>query len=88
MVYLGNGIISAGARLAKVKVNSDFTAPCDTSILYPSDGGNMHCFTALTPCALLDVLGPPYSKSEDRDCTYYSEHPFAYLPGATPSFSV
>ncbi|KAJ6934910.1 hypothetical protein NC652_010019 [Populus alba x Populus x berolinensis] len=26
-------------RLAKVKVNSKLTAPCNTSILYPTDGG-------------------------------------------------
>ncbi|GFY84926.1 2-aminoethanethiol dioxygenase, putative [Actinidia rufa] len=28
-----------GVRLAKVKVDSDFTAPCNTSVLYPADGG-------------------------------------------------
>lgn len=74
-----NGVISAGARLAKVKVNTDFTAPCDTSILYPADGGNMHCLSALTPCAVLDVLGPPYSNTEGRDCTFYREYPFTRL---------
>ncbi|KAL8193496.1 hypothetical protein R6Q57_026631 [Mikania cordata] len=63
-------------RLAKLKVNSDFTAPCDTSILYPTDGGNMHCFTAITSCAVLDVLGPPYCDPEGRHCQYYRTHPF------------
>ncbi|XWS30289.1 hypothetical protein CRYUN_Cryun24cG0104000 [Craigia yunnanensis] len=63
-------------RLAKVKVDSDFTSPCNTSILYPSDGGNMHCFTAVTACAVLDVLGPPYSDPEGRHCTYYFDYPF------------
>ncbi|KAK8507588.1 hypothetical protein V6N13_094080 [Hibiscus sabdariffa] len=62
--------------LAKVKVDSDLTAPCKTSILYPADGGNMHCFTAVTACAVLDVLGPPYSDPEGRHCTYYSDYPF------------
>ncbi|GMI86933.1 plant cysteine oxidase 2, HYPOXIA RESPONSE UNKNOWN PROTEIN 43 [Hibiscus trionum] len=62
--------------LAKVKVNSDMTAPCKTSILYPADGGNMHCFTAVTACAVLDVLGPPYSDRDGRHCTYYSDYPF------------
>ncbi|KAJ8750195.1 hypothetical protein K2173_014110 [Erythroxylum novogranatense] len=66
-----------GVRLAKVKVDSDFTAPCNTSILYPADGGNMHCFTALTACAVLDVLGPPYNDSEGRHCTYYLDFPYA-----------
>ncbi|KAK3227596.1 hypothetical protein Dsin_007458 [Dipteronia sinensis] len=63
-------------RLAKVKVDSDMTAPCNTSILYPADGGNMHCFTAVTACAVLDVLGPPYSDPDGRHCTYYLDFPF------------
>ncbi|KAE8661312.1 Plant cysteine oxidase 2 [Hibiscus syriacus] len=67
-------------RLAKVKVDSDLTAPCKTSILYPADGGNMHCFTAVTACAVLDVLGPPYSDLEGRHCTYYSDYPFTRFP--------
>ncbi|KAK6256039.1 hypothetical protein SCA6_017344 [Theobroma cacao] len=66
-------------RLAKVKVDSDFTAPCSASILYPADGGNMHCFTAVTACAVLDVLGPPYSDPEGRHCTYYFDYPFTKL---------
>ncbi|KAL1828360.1 plant cysteine oxidase 2 [Daucus carota subsp. sativus] len=70
-----NGALSAEARLAKVKVDADFIAPCDTSILYPTDGGNMHCFTAVTQCAVLDVLGPPYNDAEGRHCAYYIEHP-------------
>ncbi|XP_059670305.1 plant cysteine oxidase 2-like isoform X2 [Cornus florida] len=64
-------------QLAKVKVNSEFTAPCNTSILYPADGGNMHCFTAVTACAVLDVLGPPYSDPNGRHCTYYLDFPFS-----------
>ncbi|XP_054804104.1 plant cysteine oxidase 2-like isoform X1 [Prosopis cineraria] len=73
-------IQSSEVRLAKVKVDADFTAPCNTSILYPADGGNMHCFTAVTACAVLDVLGPPYSDPLGRPCTYYLSYPF-------PSFS-
>uniref|UniRef100_A0A2P2JRN8 cysteine dioxygenase n=1 Tax=Rhizophora mucronata TaxID=61149 RepID=A0A2P2JRN8_RHIMU len=64
-------------RLARVKVDSDFIAPCDTSILYPADGGNMHRFTAKTACAVLDVLGPPYNAEEDRHCTYYYDFPYS-----------
>lgn len=60
-------------RLARLKANSVFTAPCNTSVLYPTTGGNIHEFTAITPCAVLDVLGPPYSKEDGRDCTYYKE---------------
>jgi cysteamine dioxygenase len=59
-------------RLAKLKANRTFTAPCDPSVLYPTSGGNLHEFTAITPCAVLDVLGPPYS--EDNG-SYYKDTP-------------
>ncbi|GLT87446.1 hypothetical protein SLE2022_055280 [Rubroshorea leprosula] len=58
-------------RLARLEANSVFKAPCDTSVLYPTTGGNIHQFRAITPCAVLDVLGPPYS--HDRDCSYYRD---------------
>lgn len=70
-----------GPRLAKLKVNSKFKAPCKTSILYPADGGNMHCFTAKTACAVLDVLGPPYCDPEGRHCQYYYDFPFSKISG-------
>ncbi|KAI3808678.1 hypothetical protein L1987_24636 [Smallanthus sonchifolius] len=66
-------------RIAKLKVNSAFAAPCNTSILYPTDGGNMHCFTAITSCAVLDVLCPPYCDPEGRHCQYYRTHPFTFF---------
>ncbi|CAN1845136.1 Plant cysteine oxidase 2 [Linum perenne] len=72
---------SPKVRLAKVKANSNFTAPCDTSILYPAEGGNMHCFTAVTACAVLDVLGPPYNDAEGRHCQYYFDFPSSAFPG-------
>ncbi|KAK6913213.1 Cysteine oxygenase/2-aminoethanethiol dioxygenase [Dillenia turbinata] len=67
---------SPGVKLAKVKVDADLTAPCNTSILYPADC-NMHCFKAVTACAFLDVLGPPYSDRDGRHCTYYFDYPFS-----------
>ncbi|XP_047311707.1 plant cysteine oxidase 2 [Impatiens glandulifera] len=83
-VNVGDGV----GRLAKLKVDGEFTAPCGTSILYPADGGNMHCFTALSSCAVLDVLGPPYSDPEGRHCTYYLEYPLSTLPAAASSSDV
>ncbi|CAL5431731.1 unnamed protein product [Camellia sinensis] len=62
-------------RLARLKADSVFTAPCDTSVLYPTSGGNIHAFTAITPCVVLDVMGPPYSKDDGRDCSYYRDIP-------------
>ncbi|KAK4350507.1 hypothetical protein RND71_029820 [Anisodus tanguticus] len=66
----------SGKRLAKVHVDADFSAPCNASVLFPESGGNMHCFKALTPCILLDVLGPPYSEGEGRHCTYYQDYTY------------
>lgn len=62
-------------RLAKLKANTTFTAPCDTSVLYPTSGGNIHEFRAITPCVFLDVIGPPYSHDDGRDCSYYKDTP-------------
>ncbi|XP_043725829.1 plant cysteine oxidase 1-like [Telopea speciosissima] len=68
---------SSNTRLARLKANTVFTAPCNTSVLYPTSGGNIHAFMAVTPCAVLDVLGPPYSKEDGRDCTYYRDMPYS-----------
>ncbi|CDP14845.1 unnamed protein product [Coffea canephora] len=70
-----------GIRLAKVHMDSDVTSPYNASVLFPAAGGNMHCFTALTACAILDVLGPPYSESEGRHCTYFQDFPYDKFSG-------
>ncbi|KAG9144404.1 hypothetical protein Leryth_017534 [Lithospermum erythrorhizon] len=63
-------------RLAKLSVDKVLSAPCGPSILYPKTGGNLHCFTAITPCAMLDILAPPYDETAGRKCTYYHDYPY------------
>ncbi|XP_044498647.1 plant cysteine oxidase 2-like isoform X2 [Mangifera indica] len=74
-------------RLARLVTDNDFTAPCDTSVLYPTTGGNIHEFRAITTCAVLDVLGPPYLKDDGRDCSYYKEFPFTAFSNGEKSAS-
>jgi len=53
------------------------TPQSEIPALYPKTGGNLHCFTALTPCAVLDILSPPYKESVGRSCSYYMDYPFS-----------
>ncbi|PRW60097.1 dynamin-related 3B-like isoform A [Chlorella sorokiniana] len=59
-------------RRARVVLDATLTAGDQPAILFPSAGGNIHEFTALTDCAVLDLMSPPYSTDEGRDCTYYA----------------
>ncbi|OIV97179.1 hypothetical protein TanjilG_28930 [Lupinus angustifolius] len=80
---------SAQARLAKLSVDKVLTAPCETLVLYPKHGGNLHCFTAVTPCAVLDILSPPYREYEGRKCTYYHDYPYsAFSTGKGPGIEI
>lgn len=59
-------------RLAKLVEDQVITAPCETEVLHPFTN-NIHAFTAVTSCAVLDVLAPPYDASKGRHCTYFHE---------------
>ncbi|KAI9070987.1 hypothetical protein K1719_047049 [Acacia pycnantha] len=60
-------------------------APQEASIFFPESGGNIHGFTALTPCAMLDVLSPPYSEHYGRPSTYFSDFP---LPSPSSGYAM
>ncbi|KAK1313223.1 hypothetical protein QJS10_CPA06g02015 [Acorus calamus] len=78
--WVNNGSEKSGG-LAGVAVDCVMQAPCGATVLFPRSGGNIHSFTALTPCAVLDVLSPPYSEELGRPSNYYTSIPIPLLPG-------
>ena len=62
---------SAGGE-ATLAFDGELTGPAPPLVLTGSSR-NVHCLTARTECAVLDVLSPPYDSPAGRGCTYYSE---------------
>ncbi|GJN15907.1 hypothetical protein PR202_gb02853 [Eleusine coracana subsp. coracana] len=74
-------MMDAGGLARVVAADEVLRAPREASVLFPRSGGNMHAFTAVTPCAILDVLTPPYSEDQGRPSTYFNDIPIPSLPG-------
>lgn len=60
----GSGGGKAAPREARRVLNRVFGPADEPAVLFPAAGGNIHQFTAVTDCAVLDLLSPPYSTDE------------------------
>ena len=60
-------------RRARLRAEKTLPAGGPPEVALPEEG-NLHALTALTPCAMLDIIAPPYNtRVAGRDCTYYEE---------------
>lgn len=51
----------ATSSTAKLVLDEVIDASSGPAAIFPASGGNIHQFTAMSDCAVLDILAPPYS---------------------------
>ncbi len=69
MDWMADAAVPAGDSselLAQVAIDETLDSSSPPAALFPSAGGNIHQFTAVTRTAVLDVLAPPYSPGGGR----------------------
>ncbi|XP_035816496.1 cupin, RmlC-type isoform X4 [Zea mays] len=77
----GSSINLSKARPAKVVRDGEMSAPCGAMVLRPEEGGDVHALRAITPCAILHILTPPYSSQDGRHCSYFRRRPRSHPSG-------
>ncbi|XP_035816494.1 cupin, RmlC-type isoform X2 [Zea mays] len=78
----GSSINLSKARPAKVVRDGEMSAPCGAMVLRPEEGGDVHALRAITPCAILHILTPPYSSQDGRHCSYFRRRPRSHPSGS------
>ena len=67
------GHLSVPNALLARKVKDDIMSEESDPFALFSKISNIHRFSAVSSCAILDVLGPPYDSSKGREIAYYRE---------------
>ena len=62
--FPGKKLLDAAVDLLTGVLQHDVQEGDPPGVLYPTSGGNIHEFTPVTDCAVLDLLSPPYNARE------------------------
>lgn len=68
--FVGDASAATGGPAVLVQ-DVELTGPAPSLVLQPN-AANVHSLTAITDCAIFDVLAPPYNPPA-RDATYFVE---------------